>query len=157
MLACAEPGAVYERLAADLGVTTMTVGAWRKRFTQARCDGLVDGHRSGRPKAELVLTDAEPAQLRLSPMRAVPNVRLRHSGFVSNAHSGGAGRLAVSALRAAVRGCVHGITAPCTGVRLAGHAENRRRPYQRMSATLATGSRLSRSSGAIRVSASRRL
>ena len=68
MLACAEPGAVYERLAADLGVTTMTVGAWRKRFTQARCDGLVDGHRSGRPKAELVLTDAEPAQLRLSPI-----------------------------------------------------------------------------------------
>jgi hypothetical protein len=27
VLACAEPGVVYERLAADLGVTTMTVGA----------------------------------------------------------------------------------------------------------------------------------
>ena len=59
MLACAEPGVVYERLAAELGVTTMTVGAWRKRFAQARCDGLADGRRSGRPKAELVLTDAE--------------------------------------------------------------------------------------------------
>ena len=27
VLACAEPGVVYERVAADLGVTTMTVGA----------------------------------------------------------------------------------------------------------------------------------
>jgi transposase len=63
VLACAEPGVVYERLAADLGVTTMTVGAWRKRFARDRCDGLVDGRRSGRPKAELVLTDAEREQL----------------------------------------------------------------------------------------------
>jgi hypothetical protein len=36
---------VYERVAADLGVTTMTVGLWRKRFVGARCDGLVDGAR----------------------------------------------------------------------------------------------------------------
>ena len=63
VLACAEPGVVYERLAAELGVTTMTVGAWRKRFAQARCDGLVDGRRSGRPKAELVLTEVERDQL----------------------------------------------------------------------------------------------
>src|SRR4051794_9975864 len=63
VLACAEPGVVYERLAAELDVTTMTVGAWRKRFTQARCDGLTDGRRSGRPKAELVVTDAEREQL----------------------------------------------------------------------------------------------
>ena len=49
--------------AADLGVTTMTVGKWRKRFTQARCDGLTDGLRPGRPKARLVLTDAEREQL----------------------------------------------------------------------------------------------
>ena len=27
VLRCAEPGAVYERIAADLGVTTMTVGS----------------------------------------------------------------------------------------------------------------------------------
>src|SRR3954454_16021157 len=63
VLACAEPGVVYERVAAELGVTTMTVGAWRKRFTRARCDGLADGQRSGRPKAELVVTDAEREQL----------------------------------------------------------------------------------------------
>ena len=47
VLACAEPGAVYERVAAELGVTTMTVGKWRKRFSQARCDGLTDGLRPG--------------------------------------------------------------------------------------------------------------
>src|ERR687898_2182096 len=63
VLACAQPGVVYERVAAELGVTTMTVGAWRKRFVRARCDGLVDGRRSGRPKAELVVTDAEREQL----------------------------------------------------------------------------------------------
>ena len=63
VLACAEPGVVYERVAAELGVTTMTVGAWRKRFAQARCDGLIDGRRSGRPKAELVVTGDEREQL----------------------------------------------------------------------------------------------
>ena len=63
VLACAEPGVVYQRLAAELGVTTMTVSAWRKRFARARCNGLADGRRSGRPKAELVVTDAEREQL----------------------------------------------------------------------------------------------
>src|SRR3954447_7554979 len=63
VVACAEPGVVYERVAAELGVTTMTVGAWRKRFARARCAGLADGRRSGRPKAELVVTDAEREQL----------------------------------------------------------------------------------------------
>ena len=63
VLACAEPGVVYERVAAELGVTTMTVGLWRKRFARARCDGLVDVARPGRPKAGLVLADAEREQL----------------------------------------------------------------------------------------------
>jgi transposase-like protein len=63
VLRCAEPGAVYERVAADLGVTTMTVGSWRKRFIGARLDGLADGVRPGRPKAGLVLADDERDQL----------------------------------------------------------------------------------------------
>jgi transposase len=63
VLGCAEPGVVYERLAAELGVTVMTVGTWRNRFARERCAGLADGRRSGRPKAELVLTDAEREQL----------------------------------------------------------------------------------------------
>lgn len=63
VLACAQPDVVYERVAADLGVTTMTVGKWRARFAEARLDGLADSPRAGRPKAGLVLTDAERGQL----------------------------------------------------------------------------------------------
>ncbi|HCT78888.1 MAG TPA: IS630 family transposase [Micromonosporaceae bacterium] len=63
VLACAEPGVVYERVAAELGVTTMTVGKWRQRFGEAGLAGLADSERPGRPKAELVLTDAEREQL----------------------------------------------------------------------------------------------
>ena len=63
VLRCAEPGAVSERIASELGVTTMTVGSWRKRFALARLEGLADGARPGRPKAGLVLTDAERDQL----------------------------------------------------------------------------------------------
>jgi len=63
VLRCAEPGAVYQRIASDLGVTTMTVGSWRKRFAAARVDGLRDGERPGRPRSGLVLTDAERDQL----------------------------------------------------------------------------------------------
>src|SRR6266536_3144901 len=63
VLACAEPGAESERVAAELGVTPMTVGKWRKRFAGARLDGLADGARPGRPKAGLVLADAERDQL----------------------------------------------------------------------------------------------
>jgi transposase len=59
VLACAEHGVVYERVAADPGVTRMTVGKWRERFGQDRCDGLVDGVRPGRPKTPLELTDSE--------------------------------------------------------------------------------------------------
>ena len=63
VLRCAEPAVVYERVAAELGVTKMTVAKWRKRFAEERLDGLADGERPGRPKAELMLTDAERAQL----------------------------------------------------------------------------------------------
>ncbi len=63
VLACAEPGVVYARLAADLGVSAMTVIKWRKRFAVSRLDGLRDGERGGRPKTALVLSDAEREQL----------------------------------------------------------------------------------------------
>jgi len=61
---------VYARLARQLGVTTMTVSNVRKRFAVSRLDGLVDRPRSGRPKAELVLTDDERAQLERWSRRA---------------------------------------------------------------------------------------
>ena len=63
VLACAEPVVVYERLAAELGVTTMTVGSWRRRFARGRLGGLADEPRPGRPKDGLTLTDDERDQL----------------------------------------------------------------------------------------------
>ncbi|WP_237724017.1 IS630 family transposase [Rhodococcus sp. DK17] len=63
VLACAEPGVVYDRVAADLGVTTMTVSKWRTRFAQSRVGGLRDEQRPGRPKSDLVLTEGEREQL----------------------------------------------------------------------------------------------
>jgi transposase len=63
VLRCAEPGVAYERVAADLGVTAMTVTKWRQRFLEARLGGLSDGERPGRPKAVLTLSDAERDQL----------------------------------------------------------------------------------------------
>ena len=63
VLACAEPGVVYARLADQLGVTTMTVHNVRRRFAQSRLDGLVVRPRPGRPRAELVLTEVERDQL----------------------------------------------------------------------------------------------
>ncbi|MFC4566103.1 IS630 family transposase [Nocardiopsis mangrovi] len=63
VLRCAQPGAVYARIAAEVGVSEMTVGKWRRRFSEARLDGLSDRERSGRPKAGLVLSDDERQQL----------------------------------------------------------------------------------------------
>ncbi|MFE9967156.1 IS630 family transposase [Streptomyces sp. NPDC005525] len=63
VLRCAEPDVVYTRVAADLGVSAMTVGKWRKRFVESRLEGLADTDRPGRPKAGLVLSDLEREQL----------------------------------------------------------------------------------------------
>jgi transposase len=48
----------------------MTVSNVRKRFAVSRLDGLVDRPRSGRPKADLVLTDDERGQLERWSRRA---------------------------------------------------------------------------------------
>jgi transposase len=63
VLACAEPGAVNEQVAAGLGVTVVTVGKWRRQFAAAGLAGLADAERSGRPKAGLELTGEERQQL----------------------------------------------------------------------------------------------
>jgi len=63
VLACAEPGSVNEQVAAELGVSALTVGKWRRQFAAAGLAGLADAARPGRPKAGLDLTDAERGQL----------------------------------------------------------------------------------------------
>jgi transposase len=70
VLALAEPAAVPARVAADLGVAVTTVAKWCKRFEVAGVDGLMDSQRPGRPKADLVLSDAERDQLQHWSRRA---------------------------------------------------------------------------------------
>jgi transposase len=62
VLACAE-GKSNAAVAAELNLTTVTVGKWRSRFAVDRLAGLADQPRPGRHKAELVLTEDERAQL----------------------------------------------------------------------------------------------
>ena len=63
VLACAEPGSGVARVAAQLGLTRMTVRKWRRRFAGEGLAGLADHDRPGRPVAGLVLTGAERDQL----------------------------------------------------------------------------------------------
>jgi transposase/transcriptional regulator with XRE-family HTH domain len=63
VLACAEPGSGVARVAAQLGLSRMTVRRWRRRFTEAGLGGLADHDRPGRPVAGLVLTGTERDQL----------------------------------------------------------------------------------------------
>ena len=72
VLACAEPGAVNEQVAAGLGVTVVTVGKWRRRYAAAGLAGLGEAERSGRPKAGLDLTGEDREQL---PVGAAGQVR----------------------------------------------------------------------------------
>ena len=70
VLACSEPGVVYARLAEELGVSVMTVHNVRRRFAGSGLTGLADRPRAGRPKAGLLLTEAERDQLQRWARRA---------------------------------------------------------------------------------------
>lgn len=54
LLACAEPGAFNTHVAAEVGVTGMTVRKWRNRFIEFGIAGLADEPRSGRPPSVLL-------------------------------------------------------------------------------------------------------
>src|SRR5213595_1180272 len=62
ILACAE-GMSNAGAARALGVAVKSVSKWRHQFAAGRLAGLEDAAPVGRPKAELVLTEAERAQL----------------------------------------------------------------------------------------------
>ncbi|MBT2542308.1 IS630 family transposase [Streptomyces sp. ISL-44] len=62
VLACAG-GAPNARVAVEVGVTAATVRKWRGKFAAERMAGLEDAARIGRPKANLVLSEAERGQL----------------------------------------------------------------------------------------------
>src|SRR5258708_23805120 len=62
ILACAE-GMANAEAGRELGVAVKSVSKWRRRFADRRLAGLEDDAPIGRPKAELVLAEAERAQL----------------------------------------------------------------------------------------------
>src|SRR5580692_2937473 len=62
ILACAE-GMSNAGAAQALGVAVKSVSKWRRQFAAERLAGLEDAAPVGRRKAELVLTEAERAQL----------------------------------------------------------------------------------------------
>src|SRR6201995_588882 len=62
ILACAG-GMSNAGAAQALGVAVKSVSKWRRQFAGQRLAGLEDAAPIGRPKAELVLTEAERAQL----------------------------------------------------------------------------------------------
>ncbi|WP_327129446.1 IS630 family transposase [Streptomyces sp. NBC_01727] len=62
ILACAD-GASNTAVAADCGVSVETVRKWRSRFVARRLAGLTDEPRPGRRKPDLVLSEAERAEL----------------------------------------------------------------------------------------------
>jgi transposase len=62
VLACAE-GMSNAGAAQVLGVAVKSVSKWRRQFADQRLAGLEDAAPIGRPKAELVLEEAERAQL----------------------------------------------------------------------------------------------
>jgi transposase/transcriptional regulator with XRE-family HTH domain len=62
VLACAE-GMSNAGVAREIGVAVKTVAKWRRQFAEQRLAGLADAGRIGRPKADLVLEEAERVQL----------------------------------------------------------------------------------------------
>lgn len=97
VLACAEPGVVYGRIAEDLGVSVMTVSNVRRRFEAQRVEGLTDRPRSGRPKDDVVLASTERDQLQRWARRASSAQALVLRSKIVLACAAGASNLEVAA------------------------------------------------------------
>jgi transposase len=97
VLACAESSAGNSGVAAELGLSVETVRKWRSRFTESGPEGLADGARPGRPKAGLVLSDAERDQLSRWARRAKTSQALALRAKIVLACAGGRDNKAVAA------------------------------------------------------------
>jgi len=68
ILRCAD-GLASKSVAAELGLHEHTVGKWRRRFLQDRCDGLLDEARPGRPRT---INDDQVAAVIERTLRTTP-------------------------------------------------------------------------------------
>jgi transposase len=76
-------------VAAELGLAPDTVRKWRSRFAEGGLGGLADSARPGRPKAGLVLSDAERDQLSRWARRAKTSQALALRAKIVLACAGG--------------------------------------------------------------------
>jgi transposase len=97
VLACADCDGGNSGVATDLGLSAETVRKWRSRFAESGPAGLADGARPGRPKAGLVLTDAERDQLGRWARRAKTSQALALRARIVLACAGGEDNKAVAA------------------------------------------------------------
>jgi transposase len=98
VLACADPAARGNSgVAAALGLSANTVRKWRERFAASGVAGLADSPRPGRPKARLVLTDAEREQLQRWARRATTSQALARRAKIVLACAEGKDNKAVAA------------------------------------------------------------
>ena len=70
VLACAGPGISTAQVARELGLAESTVRKWRAAFARGGLQALADEARTGRPKAELTISDAERVVLQRWARRA---------------------------------------------------------------------------------------
>jgi transposase len=68
VLACAEGGS-NSQVAADERVSRPTVGRWRQRFVERRCDGLLDEPKPGAPRR---ITDADVERVLTTTLESTP-------------------------------------------------------------------------------------
>lgn len=85
VLACAEPAATNTAIAAELGLSLMTVSKWRRRFAQHGLAGLDDAPRSGAPRTIL---DAQVEAVITTTLECVPDNATHWSTRALAAHLG---------------------------------------------------------------------
>ena len=76
VLALSEPGMTHDGVAERLGTIPPTVRRWRARYEAEGVSGLQDAPRSGGPKAELIVTNQQRAELERLARRARTNRHL---------------------------------------------------------------------------------
>jgi transposase len=96
ILAVAEEGMTYTSVAEQLGTGMARVRRWRKRFEDEGVNALEDLPRSGGPKAELVVTDEQRAELERLAIRARTNRQIAFRAKIILASSDGLTNLDVA-------------------------------------------------------------